>query len=215
MPSVSLTNLTGTEILLQDLYAPIQPGATIVLDRPVTAWMDAPRIAELVAAGQLSFQNVYTADEIASGFTPYPGMGSSAPQADLAALGTLGTAALPDGVMVYVSSVQDIYTLDKAGSHTPDGLTVIAGATGGYWLSRQQGRWEDVQGNVSEGVAGAALTYEAFRDTLQDAVSEAQSERRAAFSLPAATCLEGGHSCSPPHSHAPCCGSSRYGSGVV
>lgn len=71
----------------------------------------------------------------------------------------------PDGAMFYIADPGDIYILDKTGSYTPDGITVLAAVDGGYWVARVMGRWDDLQGDVSEGAAAGALTYEAFRDT--------------------------------------------------
>jgi hypothetical protein len=88
-----------------------------------------------------------------------------APVADLAELALVDAAGVDEGNIIYVNSVDDLYVLDKSGSHTPDGLTIIAAVGGGYWVARIVGRWDDLQGDIAEGVGGAAWTYEAFRDT--------------------------------------------------
>lgn len=74
------------------------------------------------------------------------------------------TTRLAEGTLVFVQSVEDIYALDF-GDHTPDGVDVIAALGGGYWLSRFYGRWDDLQGDISEGVGNETLTYQAYRDT--------------------------------------------------
>lgn len=71
----------------------------------------------------------------------------------------------PNGAMFYVANPGDIYVLDKVSALTPDGLTVLAAAGGGYWVSRVMGRWDDQQGDITEGTAASTLTYETFRDT--------------------------------------------------
>ena len=97
--------------------------------------------------------------------TPAASTGLVAPVPTLTALGLLPTTDLVDGTMAYVNNVDDIYYLERGGSPTPDGYDVVAGFNDGYWVSRFQGRWNDQQGDISQGVGNAALTYEAFRDT--------------------------------------------------
>lgn len=88
------------------------------------------------------------------------------PVADLTELAAVETDGLPDGSMVYVNSVDDIYTLETTGSYTDDGHTVIAGADGGYWIARYEGRWDDIQGDISQGAGQAtSLSYDTFRNT--------------------------------------------------
>lgn len=87
------------------------------------------------------------------------------PVADVTALGGLDTTNLQDGALVYVRDPGDIYLLDKTNSYTVDSPFTIAGNGGGYWLSRVAGLWDDLFGDISQGTANAALTYEAFRDT--------------------------------------------------
>jgi hypothetical protein len=86
------------------------------------------------------------------------------PTDSLATLAALPTSTLAFGATVFVRSVDDLYYLDP-GPETPDGVDVIAALDGGYWVSRQHGRWDDLQGDISEGDGNATLTYEAFRDT--------------------------------------------------
>lgn len=68
------------------------------------------------------------------------------PTETLTLLGLVPTADLPDGTLNYVRNVDDLYYLKKTGSYTPDGYDVVAGSGGGYWVSRVQGRWDDMQG---------------------------------------------------------------------
>lgn len=94
------------------------------------------------------------------------GAGYAQPVADLTALAALATDGLPDGSLVYVNSVDDIYTLETTGSYTDDGHTVIDGLDGGAWIARYEGRWDDQQGDISQGAGQAAsLSYDTFRNT--------------------------------------------------
>lgn len=93
------------------------------------------------------------------------GQGFVAPIDTLVNLAALPAAPLPDGSEIYVNEVEDIYVLEKATAHTPDGVTVIAATGGGYWVARHQGRWDDMQGSIAQGGGASALTVEAFRDT--------------------------------------------------
>lgn len=87
------------------------------------------------------------------------------PVADLTALGALDSSALPAGATRYVVSLADHYVLTN-GSYTVDGVDVIAATGAGwYWIATLAGRWDDLQGDVSQGTAAAALTYEVYRDT--------------------------------------------------
>lgn len=92
-------------------------------------------------------------------------MGYIPPIDTLIGLAALPASQLPDGTQIYVNSVEDIYVLDKAASHSVDGATVLAATGGGYWIARLYGRWDDQQGSIMEGAGSAALTTEAFRDT--------------------------------------------------
>ena len=83
----------------------------------------------------------------------------------LAELPLVETSGLRDGALIYVNDVDDIYTLELIDSLTPDGVTVISALRGGYWVSREEGRWDDQQGDISQGVGGGSLTYEDFKDT--------------------------------------------------
>jgi len=102
-------------------------------------------------------------------WTPYDDLGIGVVYSvpTLVALGTLPSAALPDGakVFVYEPGVENLYVLDTVGAHTVTGDTVIAALNGGYWLSRFEGRWDDLQGSLSQGAAVGALTYENYRAT--------------------------------------------------
>ncbi len=91
--------------------------------------------------------------------------GTSAPIDTLANLALLVATPYPDGTTIYVNEVEDAYVLDKVGAHAADGLCVIAAVGGGYWVARNAGRWEDVQGSIGQGAGTAALTIEVWRDT--------------------------------------------------
>lgn len=93
------------------------------------------------------------------------GQGFVAPIDTLLNLAALAAAGLPDGTEIYVNEVEDIYVLEKAGTHAADGVTVIAATGGGYWVARMNGRWDDMQGSIGQGGGASALTIEAFRDT--------------------------------------------------
>jgi len=88
-----------------------------------------------------------------------------APVATLSALAAIDTTSELDGAAYYVNEVEDWYILEKATSHTADGLCVITGLNGGYWVARFVGRWDDLQGSITEGDAKGALTWELYRDT--------------------------------------------------
>ncbi len=90
---------------------------------------------------------------------------SLAPIDTLANLGLVVATGYPDNSAVYVAEVEDTYVLMRTGSHTVDGLTVIAAVGGGYWIARNAGRWDDAQGSIGQGAGTAALTIEAYRDT--------------------------------------------------
>lgn len=87
------------------------------------------------------------------------------PVATLTALAALDVTDEPDGSARYVNDVEDWYILEKATSHTADGLCVVSAYGGGYWVSRIVGRWDDLQGTIREGDATALLTWQAFRDS--------------------------------------------------
>lgn len=88
-----------------------------------------------------------------------------APTATLVTLAAIPAGGLPDGTTIYVNDVEDIYVLEKATAHAVDGVTVLAAAGGGYWIARHHGRWDDMMGDISEGVGTGALTYEAWEGT--------------------------------------------------
>jgi hypothetical protein len=64
-------------------------------------------------------------------------------------LGLMPTVGMIDGTLAYVKNVDDIYYLKRTGSYTPDGYDVVAASGGGYWVSRTQGRWNDMQGDIN------------------------------------------------------------------
>lgn len=83
----------------------------------------------------------------------------------LSDLSTLNIDNLDNGAIIYIPETDDIYTLNLTDDFTPDGATIISANGSGYWISRIEGRWDDQQGDISEGDGGNALTYEEFRDT--------------------------------------------------
>jgi len=91
-------------------------------------------------------------------------LSSLAPVTLLSDLGGINTTGLPDGTSIYVNELEDFYILEKANTHTIDGLCVVA-ATDGYWVAKQAGRWDDIQGPVEQGTGVSALTKEVWRDT--------------------------------------------------
>lgn len=94
------------------------------------------------------------------------GTGTLLNVADLTELGAVPTGVIDDGSVGYVRDHDDLYTLTKTGGpYTPDGLDIIAGSGGGYWLAQVQGRWDDLQGSPDEGNRQDALTNEVYRDT--------------------------------------------------
>lgn len=93
------------------------------------------------------------------------GSASVPPVGTLVDLGAIDASSLGNGTITYVSDPGDIYVLDTVNTYTPDGLTVIAATGGGYWVARDAGRWDDVQGSIANGAGAGLLTLEFFRDT--------------------------------------------------
>lgn len=116
--------------------------------------------ATQLAAGFMSEADKIKLDLLAPG-----GGGGLAPTATLVTLAAIPSGGLPDGTTIYVNDVEDIYVLDKAAAHTVDGVTVLAATGGGFWIARHHGRWDDMMGDISEGVGTGALTYEAWEGT--------------------------------------------------
>lgn len=83
----------------------------------------------------------------------------------MGALGALDASLMPAGTRRFVVFMNDTYTLTVSAA-VADGLTVIA-ATGSamMWIADLAGRWDDLQGDISQGTGAAALTYEVYRDT--------------------------------------------------
>lgn len=121
---------------------------------------DLHAVATAEAAGFLSASDKSKLDTL----SPGGGGGALAPTDTLITLAAIPAAGLADGVEVYVNDVEDMYVLEKAGSHVADGVSVIAATGGGFWVARH-GRWDDMMGDISEGVGTAALTYEAWEGT--------------------------------------------------
>lgn len=162
---MKITNIGTTPVALRTLAVTLDPSEEITAYRTPSDLMNFRDLYQLVQSGVVSFVITPTADELAAGFTPYPGL-SAAAASTLAALGTLPSSALPDGTSVWVEEYEDFYVLDTTVSHTANNLSVIAAADGGYWISRMVGRWTDQQGDVRQAAAVAAMTVEVYRDTL-------------------------------------------------
>lgn len=75
MPNVTITNLTQDRVFINDMYIDIPPGESRTTYRTSSDMMMAKRLQELVADGIVSVSFVYTADEQASNFTIFPGIG--------------------------------------------------------------------------------------------------------------------------------------------
>lgn len=89
------------------------------------------------------------------------------PFENLSTLALTSIIDLPPGTMAYVKSVDDVYYLKKGiTSYILDEYNVInTPEADGYWISRMEGRWDDLQGDISQGVGNTALTYDPFSDT--------------------------------------------------
>lgn len=84
----------------------------------------------------------------------------------LANLKSINTTGYVEGTTIYLNQYRDFYSLDTTNVYTPNDLGIIKPTTGpGYWISYIEGRWDDQQGDISQGTGGAALTYENFWDT--------------------------------------------------
>jgi hypothetical protein len=86
------------------------------------------------------------------------------PVALLSDLNSIDTLDLNSGISIYVNQFNDFYVLKKNTNYVIDGLCVVA-ATDGYWVSKQVGRWDDIQGPIEQGTGSASLTKGVWRDT--------------------------------------------------
>lgn len=75
MPNVTITNLSQGRVFINDMYLDIPPGESRTAYRTSSDLMMARRLQELVADGEVSVSLAYTADEKASSFTIFPGIG--------------------------------------------------------------------------------------------------------------------------------------------
>jgi len=117
-----------------------------------------------IAGGNAGFMSGSDKTKL-DGLAPGAGGAFVAPIDTLVNLAAVPAGALPDGSMTYVNEVEDIYVLEKATSHVADGVTVITATGGGYWIARNYGRWDDVQGSISQGAGAGNLTLEFYKDT--------------------------------------------------
>jgi hypothetical protein len=76
MPNVTITNLTSADLYVSDLYITLGAGEATTVYRSADALMAMKDTHELINNGEASLGIAYTADEIGSGFNPYPGLGS-------------------------------------------------------------------------------------------------------------------------------------------
>jgi hypothetical protein len=74
MPNVTITNLTAADLYISDLYITLEAGEATTVYRSADALMSMKDTHELISAGEASLGIAYTADEIAAGFDPYPGL---------------------------------------------------------------------------------------------------------------------------------------------
>jgi len=86
---------------------------------------------------------------------------------DVASLKAINTTTYTNGQVIYLTEYRDFYTLDTVTvGYVPNDLVVIKPTTGpGNWIAYTEGRWDDLPGDISQGLGGAALTYEEFWDT--------------------------------------------------
>jgi hypothetical protein len=76
MPDITITNLTSADLYVSDLYITLEAGGATTVYRSADALMAMKDTHELIADGEASLGISYTADEVASGFNPYPGLGA-------------------------------------------------------------------------------------------------------------------------------------------
>jgi hypothetical protein len=75
LPNATITNLTSQRVFINDLYVDLPPGGSVSTYRTSSDLMKATRLQELVADGIVSLTLAYTADEQATSFTIFPGIG--------------------------------------------------------------------------------------------------------------------------------------------
>jgi hypothetical protein len=74
MPNVTITNLTSSPIWLSDLYAEVKVSTPLTVYRSSSQLMSMRETLAQAADNNISLSFSYTADEIAEGFVPFPGV---------------------------------------------------------------------------------------------------------------------------------------------
>lgn len=72
MPNITITNISGSPVNLRDLYLNLDPGKTASVFRSSAQLMSMADLHHEIAFGTITFGMVYTPDEVASGFAPFP-----------------------------------------------------------------------------------------------------------------------------------------------
>jgi len=75
MPDITITNLTSEPIWLSDVYAEVKVGTPLQTYRSSAQITSMKETLAQAAAGNISLSFTYTADEIATGYDPFPGVG--------------------------------------------------------------------------------------------------------------------------------------------
>jgi hypothetical protein len=74
MPTLRILNLTSEDVYVGSLYTSVPANSYIDNYRSAADLMNMRDLHALKTAGTVDFTVTYTADEVASGFTPYPGL---------------------------------------------------------------------------------------------------------------------------------------------
>jgi len=80
MPTATITNLISESVYLGDLYTTLEAGESTSVFRSAAQLMSMPDLHKEIADGNVSMSLTYSADEIASGFDPFPGIGFTGQQ---------------------------------------------------------------------------------------------------------------------------------------
>lgn len=75
MPICTIENTTGDSIWVSELYTTIGAGEALEVYRSAGQLTAMKELHNYIASGVLTLSITYTADEVASGFNPYPGLG--------------------------------------------------------------------------------------------------------------------------------------------
>ena len=73
MGTLTITNLTATQIYLSDFSVPLEGGKTVSIEATINDLQEITDIHSKKAAGTISLSFTYGADELASGIVPLPG----------------------------------------------------------------------------------------------------------------------------------------------